>query len=200
MYIPKAFHVEDEAALFDFMKSHSFAIVVTNHEGTPFATHIPILIDQDNKRLIGHIARANKQSEQGNSDVLVIFNGPHAYISPSWYKENNTVPTWNYAAVHVYGKLKFIEDPHILKQILNETVNYYESGMEQPWSTDMNNEFNSGLMNAIIGFEIEITKIEGKWKLSQNHSKERQANVIEGLKAQGDKDSLEIANLMGTEL
>jgi transcriptional regulator len=201
MYIPASFAVTDHSALHDFIESHSFATLVS-HDGTaPFASHIPLLLDRDagpHGRLIGHVARANPQWQHaGGQRVLAMFTGPHAYISPTWYAAQNVVPTWNYVAVHVYGALRPIDDHSHLLDIVRRTVAVYERNMPRPWSVDSADAtFIDKLLAAIVGFEIDIDRLEGKWKLSQNHDADRRARVVQALRAQGDTDGQQIAALM----
>jgi transcriptional regulator len=200
MYIPKAFEVNDKTKLLDFIKSNSFGILFSQEEDGPFATHLPFLIDEnkgDNGVLIGHMAKPNPQWKKlNNKEIMVVFPGPHAYISPTWYNESNTVPTWNYVAVHIYGEFKVTENKDDLTGIIEKTVNHYESSMFNPWKAEFDDKYIDGLMNGIVGFEIIINKIEGKWKLNQNHSIQRQQNLINGLKTRNEYNSQEIAKLM----
>jgi transcriptional regulator len=200
VYIPKAFEVSDKIKLYDFIKSNSFGILFSQEEYGPFATHLPFLID-DNKSetdvLLGHIAKPNPHWKNlNNKEVLVVFSGPHAYISPTWYNEDNTVPTWNYVAVHVYGTVRIIDEKEEMIELMEKTVNFYEASMPNPWNAQFDNKFIDGLMNGIVGFEISINKIEGKWKLNQNHSIERQQNLVNGLRTSNKYNSEEIASIM----
>jgi transcriptional regulator len=200
MYIPKAFEVNDKTKLVNFIRDNSFGILFSQEESGPLATHLPFLIDEktgDNGVLIGHMAKLNPHWNKLNGkEVLVVFPGPHAYISASWYNEPNTVSTWNYVAVHVYGTVRIIEKKEEMVERMEKTVNFYESSMPNPWNAKFDDEFIDGLMNEIVVFEILINKIEGKWKLSQNHSIERQQNLINGLKASNKYNSAEIAKMM----
>jgi transcriptional regulator len=193
----------DRSKLQDFIKTNSFGILFSQTKDGPIGTHMPFFLDEHrgtNGVLYGHMAKMNPQWKEGALDVMVIFNGPHAYISPTWYKETNTVPTWNYTAVHVYGALKIIEEKEGVQQILDLTTDFYESSMPTPWKADWDAPYLTGLMNGIVAFEIDIRKIEGKWKLNQNHSLERQRHTIEGLMTQKDPNSLQIAALMEENL
>jgi transcriptional regulator len=200
MYIPKAFEVNDKTKLVNFIRDNSFGILFSQEESGPLATHLPFLMDAktgENGVLIGHMAKQNPHWNKLNGkEVLVVFPGPHAYISASWYNEPNTVPTWNYVAVHVYGTVRIIEKNEERVERMEKMVNFYESSMPTPWNAQFNDEFIDRLMNGIVVFEISINKMEGKWKLSQNHSIERQQNVINGLKASNKYDSATIAKMM----
>ena len=201
MYIPASFAETDPRTLHEFIEQHSFGTLVTRGEEAPDASHIPFLLDRDagpNGQLTGHLARANPQWKSlEDSPVLVIFSGPHSYISPAWYGAQNVVPTWNYVAVHVYGRVRLVSDNDRLLEILHRTVDTYESGRPQPWSLEEpDDDFVRGLLDAIVGFDIQIERIEGKWKLNQNHDPERRQRVVEGLRLAGSSDNKAIADLM----
>ncbi|XJZ26130.1 FMN-binding negative transcriptional regulator [Bacillota bacterium Lsc_1132] len=204
MYIPKAFEVSDKKKLIDFIQHHSFGILFSETDDGPFATHLPFLFDEskgENGVMIGHMAKPNPHWKKlHNKKVLVVFSGSHAYISPTWYNEPNTVSTWNYVAVHVLGEFHLVEDKQETKAILEKTVDFYESPMPNPWKAKFDDKFIDGLMNGIVGFEINIEKFEGKWKLNQNHSRQRQQNLINGLKSRDEYHSQEIALLMEQNL
>lgn len=175
MYIPEAFKVVDAQRLRAVMERYSFATVVTQQVGAPFASHLPLLFDASrgaHGTLIGHMARANPQWEQFSDgrEVLAIFQGPHGYISPTWYETSPAVPTWNYVAIHAYGVPQLITEADRLAGILDELIHRYESSLPVPWSGELPAEFKARLMQAIVGFEIPVTRIEGKFKLSQNRS------------------------------
>jgi transcriptional regulator len=205
MYIPKSFAETDQKRLHEFIGAHSFATLVSQDSAEPCASHLPLLLDVDagsHGRLIGHMARANPQWEQADGQrVLAIFHGPHAYISPTWYEAVNVVPTWNYVAVHVYGTLRLQADRGRLLEIVRQYVEYYESDLPQSWSVDTaERHFIDGLLDAIIGFEIDIDRIEGKWKLNQNHDETRRKKVIQGLRESGGENQRQIAELMSQTL
>jgi len=199
VYTPKHFQVTDIQKLIPFIKEYSFGTFFSQKNGKPFATHLPFLIEQDESGqyfLLGHMAKANPHWEYIDGEVLVVFQGPHAYISPTWYQEENTVPTWNYAVVHVYGEFTLVEEQDELLKILQDTIDYYEASMEQPWKTDLLGDFSRNLMQAIVGFKIKINRFEGKWKLNQNHSVERRKRLIHGLRKMQDINSRKVADLM----
>ena len=203
MYIPSHFAMLDEVKLFDFIEKHSFAIFVSQHGDEPFATHLPVLLRRDqgpHGTLIGHMAKANPHWQFADGKpALVVFAGPHAYVSPSWYEAENVVPTWNYVAVHAYGTFQAIHDPQALTEILRDTVSTFEDP-ESSWKFEPGSEFTSKLQRQIVGFRIEIARIEGKWKLNQNHPRERREKVIAALRKRGDRDSLAIADLMQDDI
>jgi len=197
MYIPSTFEVTDQEVLYTFMEDHSFAVLFSQLNHIPSATHLPLLLNRTEHCLYGHMTRANPQWKDIQNEVLVVFNGPHTYISPSWYETNQAVPTWNYTAVHVTGEFSLIESSYELLQILEQTTHVYESSMTQPWEmSNLDSELLNHLSDGIVGFKIAISKIEGKWKLSQNHSKERRQRVIQALEEKSDDDSKQIANMM----
>jgi transcriptional regulator len=199
MYVPAAFAEPDPARLRDFISRHGFATLVTHGEGGMVASHLPLLLDADagpRGVLLGHMARANPQWRSVAGEALAVFHGPHAYISPAWYESHGTVPTWNYAVVHAYGDVQLVEDDERLLDILRRSVTAYESPREQPWTFDESQPHIEGLLRAIVGFRIEITRLEGKWKLSQNHPEERRRKVIRALAARRDDDSKAIAGMM----
>lgn len=199
MYVPSAFRVSDTGVLHEFIHKHGFAVLTTDGPRGLVATHLPLLLEPERGSLgtlTGHFAKANEQANDFDCEALVVFSGAHAYISPTWYATPNTVPTWNYVAVHAYGVLKPIEDRTRLAQILEVTVNKYEASQPTPWVFDASTDFHQKLLDAIIGFEIEITRLDGKWKLNQNHPEERRQRVIAALDNVGGENATEIARLM----
>jgi transcriptional regulator len=200
MYIPTAFEVKDQARLHDFIEAHSFGLLVSTHLGEPFATHLPFLLQRDagpHGTLVAHLARANPHwHDLEGRPVLAVFSGPHAYVSPTWYESENVVPTWNYVAVHAYGTARLVDDPDALARILTATVDTYEQSMPQPWSIDTGTDFFHKFARGVVGIRIEIGRLEGKWKLNQNHPRERREKVIRVLEQSADLEAREIARLM----
>jgi transcriptional regulator len=202
MYIPDSFKKEDPAKLAEFIQKNNFGILFSGLPGNLQASHLPFLFQADTVRpgfLHGHMAKANPQWQTIGSgeEVLVVFQGPHAYISPTWYEAPNTVPTWNYAAVHAYGHYRLIEDATETQGVLKALVDFQESAFEKPWEMDsLSAEFIEKMAAQIRAFKIEITRLEGKWKLNQNHPKGRREKTIEALRKQGGEQNLNIANLM----
>ncbi len=199
MYIPQAFRQDDIRTLHTFMRTYSFATLVTQHEGVPFATHLPFLLDTGrgpNGTLFAHMAHANPQWHDFDSapEVLVIFQGPHAYITPSWYEVELSVPTWNYAVVHAYGFPRLIDDETELNNLLKTLIETHEAQFENPWPFQLPGDYVQKMMRGIVGFEIEITRLEGKFKLSQNRTEAERENVIAALQA--SSDTLAVAELM----
>ncbi len=201
MYVPKHFAVDDPAKLCALMREFSFATVVS-HDGTaPFASHLPILLSgegSDQMTLSGHMARANPQWHhfKTGAEVLVIFQGPHGYISPSWYESKELVPTWNYVSVHAYGRPSLIEDAERLHGLVNTTVAEYEGSRAQPWRDELPDELRINFLKAIVGFEIPISRMEGKFKLGQNREAKDIRGAISGLRNSGDPSDAELADWM----
>ena len=161
MYTPSSFKISDLTELHTHIRSHSFATLVTHSEKGIEATHLPLLLDADKGpygRLIGHMARANKQWRTATEESLAIFAGPHAYISASWYETSGTVPTWNYTAVHAYGRLRVIEDSKTVHHILQRTAAVYERNNSVPWTYDASDPKFDSMLKEITAFEIEITR------------------------------------------
>ena len=197
MYIPKHFEMSDKRTIIDFIARNRFGILVSTKNGALEATHLPLLYDERSDRLFGHFAKANEQWKGlHGAEVLVIFQGPHAYISPTWYGEKHAVPTWNYVAVHIYGQIGIIEDREKIRDILDRSVDKIEASMPHPWKVDWSDEFYWKLADGVVGFEVKPFRMEGKWKLNQNHSIERRKKVIDGLRAQGDPMSASVADWM----
>lgn len=199
MYIPKSFAQTDLAVLHQFMQANNFAALISQDEnGGLVATHLPLMVDTERKVLIGHLARANSQwkSLSPSREVMVIFQGPHTYISPSWYEQAANVPTWNYAVVHAYGTPQLIEDPAEIYAMLNDLVDHHETGFETPWHVEPQRAHAEKLIPAVVGLEIEITRLEGKYKLSQNRSEADQRRVIETLSNSNYVPDQQVAELM----
>ncbi len=203
MYIPPSFAETDQTTLFDFIERHNFGLLVSQLGSEPFATHLPLLLDRQAGRsgtLIGHMARANPHWQAAECNALVVFSGPHAYISPSWYESENVVPTWNYVAVHVFGTLHIIEDEETTLKILRDFVIFHEKSMPTPWSLPEDEYFVKKLAESVVAFEVKISRIEGKWKLSQNQPRERRESVKEALALRRDENSQAIAAMMALTL
>lgn len=204
MYLPKSFEVTDSDKLTSIMRQFSFATLVTTSDGVPFATHLPVLHRPEPGTagmLIGHVARANPQWQHfaNQAEALAIFSGPHAYVSPSWYATELAVPTWNYLAVHAYGVPEVIDDENWLIELLDEMVQRYESSRPKPWPNQLPDEFRRNLLKSIVGFEMPITRIEGKFKLSQNRPAQDQASVVRELSASSNPDARAVADWMQSE-
>lgn len=201
MYRPSHFDENDPARLAALMHRHSFATVVTHDGAAPFATHMPVLFHADagpHGTLITHMARANPQWRHfaDGREVLIIFHGPHAYISPSWYETRPAVPTWNYAVIHAYGIPRLIEDVASLRVMLRELVAAFESHRAEPYGAELTEEYLDKLSPGIVGIEIPVARLEGKLKLSQNRPAADRANVIAALERSPEQTERETAELM----
>lgn len=200
MYLPKAFEETRPEVLHALIRQNSFGILVSPAEGEIVASHLPFLLDPErgpHGTLLAHMARANSQwrSFRESEEVLAIFSGPHAYISPSWYEAELSVPTWNYAAVHAYGTPTLVEEPARLQRLLDALVRNYEASLSPPWVMQLPEEFMARMMKGIVGFEIEITRIQGKLKLGQNRSPADQTRVAAALTQSGDPLALQMVEL-----
>jgi transcriptional regulator len=201
MYVPAAFAEEDLAALHALIDAHGFATLVSSGPDGLVATHLPILLDRSRGpkgTLVAHLARANPHAHGLNGvETLVIFQGPHGYVSPSWYKTHPAVPTWNYVAVHAYGSARTVEDPEALRDMVGRLTAKYENGRVRPWTMDgLPDTFMHGMLKGIVGVEIEIARIEGKLKLSQNRGAPDRRAVIAALSASTDEDDRRLARFM----
>jgi transcriptional regulator len=200
MYIPAPFEERDLAKLHAVIEQYSFATLVSMAAGELFASHLPLLLDRTlgaRGTLIGHMARANSQwRDAAGQDVLAIFSGPHVYISPQWYQSTQVVPTWNYVAVHAYGRLELFEDEAEVLSLLHRMVGTYEAVNPQPWKLEEPGEFVTRMLRQIAAFRIPITRLEGKWKLNQNRPTDQRRRVIEELSRRSDESSQNIARLM----
>src|SRR5439155_17125686 len=199
-YIPSAFAIPDLANIHAVIERHSFAILVSPPNAELMASHLPLLLDRaagPSGTLLGHMARANPQWRQAaGQNVLAIFSGPHAYVSPSWYEARQVVPTWNYLAVHAYGRLELIEEPVEVEWLLHRMVATYESPQPEPWRFDEPADYVERMLKQIVAFRIPVDRLEGKAKLNQNHPEERRQKVAAVLAQRTDDDSQEIARLM----
>ena len=199
MYIPEFNRLKDTAAALNFMRANPFAIVVSAGDGSPFATHIPVLVTEAAGGILlrGHVARANphwKMLEQ-DGETLAIFHGPHAYISPGLYGSRESVPTWNYAAVHAYGRARIFHEAEPLTKVLLETIALFEQAYLEQWR-GLNENYRAKMLTEIVGFEIPVERMEAKFKLSQNRPKGDQARVIQSLESSDDSVISGVAKLM----
>jgi transcriptional regulator len=183
MYIPESFAEADLPTLHEFMRQHSFATLVTQQNGAPFASHLPVLLDSGigtHGGLLGHMARNNTQWQDfaSGAEVLVMFHGPHAYVSAAWYEPNPLVaPTWNYMAVHGYGTVRILSEDE-LEKTLHRLVDENEKTFSPPWPLEITQPMRERMLEAIVGFEVRLNRVEGKFKLSQNRSQQDRRNVI----------------------
>jgi transcriptional regulator len=206
MYLPRSFHEENLPALHQAIGEARLAVLITSGPQGITASHLPMLLDPTplpNGRLLGHLARANPQwrDYDGKGEALAIFSGPEAYISPAWYATKKAtgkvVPTWNYVAVHAYGRLAFFDDAERLRSLVSRLTQRHESRRPAPWSIDdAPKDYIAAQLKAIVGFEMTIERLEGKWKLGQNRPAEDRAGSIAGLKEEGGPAELAVAALM----
>jgi transcriptional regulator len=199
MYIPEHFRVRGHADAVAFMRANPFVILISTTADGPFATHLPVVIRESGDQLIirGHVAKANphwRYLEQ-QPNCLIIFHGPHAYVSPTNYTTRENVPTWNYGAVHVYGNTHVFSAPEELLGVLHELIPMFEPSYAGQWAS-LSETYRERMLSHIVGFEITVTKIEAKFKLSQNRTPEEQANVIASLGAEPDTTISGTARLM----
>ena len=203
LYTPTHFTMADRAAIARLIHDHSFATLVTPAAEGFFISHLPLLLvagSEPHGTLLGHMARANPhwQHAAGVSSIAV-FQGPHAYVSPSWYAEPaKAVPTWNYAAVHAHGVLDIIDDPVESRSVLDALVQRFEGQRETPWQFAMPAPQRDALVNAIVAFRLRIRSVEAKFKLSQNRPHGDQVRVAAALDAEGDPEAASVAEWMRT--
>lgn len=208
MYIPPSYAESDLPTLIAFIERHPLAAIVTATETSGlFATHLPLILDSAAPppgTLVGHMARANphwRQLASAATEALVIFTGPNAYVTPQWYpstqEHGRVVPTWNYVAVHAYGTVRLRDDPVFLRRHLEALTSRHEASRDEPWHvSDAPEEFIAQQMKAIIGFEFQIARLEGKWKMSQNRSSADIDGVIRGLGASESQSDRAVAALV----
>lgn len=185
MYIPKTFREEDHQKIVSFLKDNAFGLLITQHLGKPLATHIPLeYIEKDGKAYLqGHLAKANEQwkSFDHQQEVLAVFSGPHAYVSASWYSIEE-VSTWNYVSVHIYGKIRTMHEQELLP-MLQALMGKYESTVKEPVKMDELSKATLNQVRGIVGFEIEITNLQAKFKMSQNRSSADYDRIVDELES-----------------
>jgi transcriptional regulator len=204
MYCPAHFNESREDVLIDLISRYPLATIIRNEISGLTADHIPLIYrkDKESSQLVGHVARSNSLWVDGNNkEHLIIFHGPSHYISPDWYPSKKdhgkVVPTWNYAVVHVNGILSTTETPEDILNLITELTNKQEFGRSSPWQVDdAPKEYIENLIHHIVGIKFEITKITGKWKLSQNQTVENIHGVINGLKQVNESDSVEMLKMI----
>lgn len=201
VYLPPHFTETDPATLAAHIERYDFALLVTHGANGMIASQIPVLSEwRDGKLYLqGHLARPNPQGADldGSAEALAIFTGPHAYISPSWYRAGPAVPTWNYASVHAYGTARRIDDAAWLDNFLRRLSARHEAREAKPWSMDAEpRPFLDSMLKGIVGLEIAVTRCEGKFKLSQNRPASDRPRIIAALEARDDQDSHAVAALM----
>jgi transcriptional regulator len=201
VYLPPAFTEARPEVLVAHIERHDFGLLVSHGAGGLVASHIPFLVERHGEELhlLGHLARPNPQVQDlsVSREVLAIFSGPHAYISPSWYADGPSVPTWNYVDVHAYGKMQLVEDDDWLRRLLRRLSDRHEAGNPAPWQMqDLPEAYLAGMLKGIIGLDITVVRLEGKFKLSQNRPAVDRPRVIAALERCSDDDALGVAALM----
>ncbi len=202
MYIPLPFRVSDDATIFSFLERYDFSTIVTSSASDGLtATHVPVLVKRVSDRVVlqGHVARANGhwRDFDGRTQALAVFQGPHGYVSPTWYTTAPAVPTWNYAVVHLYGRPVVTEDRQVASRILEALVKKYESRRPRPYRTgELARTFYDEMVGRIVAFEMPVEKIEAKFKLGQNRSREDREGTINGLMTEGSPDAVALAAFM----
>lgn len=210
MYVPDAFQERDRAALHALMRAHSFALLTSAREGEPFATHLPLALDEKrgpHGTLVGHVARANPhwRAFDGKTLALAVFTGPHAYVSARWYATPKQVPTWNYVAVHALGRPRLLDDPARAFALLRGLMSEHEAALPEPARglgkgprelADIPFVHLDKLLRNIVAFEIPIERLTGKRKLSQNKRASERRGLAAGLRASGAPGAQAIAALM----
>jgi len=194
MYTPKHFEHTDQQGLWDFIDSHAFGTLLTVADGRPFVSHLPFLPDRAAGILHCHVARANPHWGllARSPQVLAIFAGPHGYVSPTWYAERGGVPTWNYTVVHAHGSAQAFDDAERTRKHVETLAAKYERGRPAPWVPD----YDTRRLAGIVGIEIRVASLEGKFKLSQNRSEPDRKRVIAELAASGRDEDAALARLM----
>ena len=201
VYLPPYFTEARPAVLTAHIEQHDFGLLVSHGAAGLVASHIPFLVEAHGEELnlLGHLARPNPQVEdlRRGGEVLAIFSGPHAYVSPSWYAAGPAVPTWNYVDVHAYGVVRLVEDDRWLRQLLRRLSDRQEADNPAPWRMqDLPEPYLQGMLKGIVGLDIAVTRLEGKYKLSQNRPAVDRPRVIAALERRGDDDALGVAALM----
>jgi len=194
MHTPNNFIENDKNRIISLANEYAFATLVTVKEGDPFSSHLPLMIEgNETFTILGHMAKSNEQWEhfQSGNDVLVMYQGPHAYISPSNYEEPG-VPTWNYSAVHMYGKATLISEEQEVRNLIESLSHKYEKYQNEPWTP----KYPDRMIDAIVGFRIKVDRIEAKSKLSQNKPKGDRVNIMTNLRSSGSEGAIGVAKLM----
>jgi len=200
-YIPPQFRVSDEPTLYEFMRTHDFATIVSNSPDGFVTSHVPVLVRPSGASvaIVGHMARANHHWRlmDGAAAALAIFHGPHGYISPTWYAAAPAVPTWNYGVVHAHGRPRVVEDETFVRGMLAELVQRYEGDRPGGWSTErLPADYFDGMLRGIVAFEMPVAKLEGKFKLGQNRSIEDRRRTIAALEREGVPEAAALAEFM----
>lgn len=202
-YIPRSFQVDDRTTLLEFIRSYDFATIVSCSDSGPVVSHVPLIAREvgESVTLVGHLARANDHWRlmDGVTPMVAIFRGPNGYVSPTWYASGPSVPTWNYATVHAYGCPTAREDEAFKREVVEEIVNRYEGGRPGGYRTaDLPEDYYDRMLEAIVGFEMVVTKVEGKFKLSQNRFEEDRRRVIAACETDESAERIALGEFMRT--
>jgi transcriptional regulator len=199
MYTPSYYKEADFQKLLAFMQHHPFALLCSSGDGGLMGTHLPFIVEEKEQRLCitSHMAKPNPQGKEleSGTELMLVFQGPHGYVSPSNYELKQNVPTWNYIAVHAYGKAKMITSPEDSVVVLEKMIGTFEPAFRNQWN-ELTDKYKEEMLKGIVSFEIEVTKLEGKFKLSQNKKKTERENIIHSFETNGDEAAREIAKEM----
>ena len=208
MYVPALFKEDRVPVLHEAIRKYGFGTLVTLSEQEMEASHLPMLLDPEPApfgTLLGHLARANPQWQRVKPglEALAIFLGPNTYVTPSWYptkqQTGKVVPTWNYLAIHVYGSISFFEDAAELRDHVSKMTGMHETPRAAPWAvSDAPADFVDQMVRAIVGFRLTITRLEGKWKMSQNRPRQDVSGVLEGLAREDGEAAAQIAEIVAS--
>lgn len=205
MYIPFLYRLEDFEAVFAFMQAHNFALVVSQDGDRPIATHLPVSVSLQGEQVVlrGHFAKPNPQWKSlVGQQAMIVFSGPHAYISPTHYERRESVPTWNYIAVHAYGKPELVtydEQPERLQAMIDELIGFHEQTYQAQWD-DLSDRYREGMLRGVVGFEMVVTELEGKAKLSQNKHVAEQESIVAELLNHADGSAQALGKAMQVRL
>ena len=199
MYVPEWFRIEDQAIVLRTIREHAFATLVSTLNGAPFATHLPMIVEQEEPLvLLGHVAAQNPQAAcfDGQQTLMVVFQGPHAYISPTNYETSPNVPTWNYVAVHAYGRAEPVSDPAEVVRVLGELVDTFDPDLRTVSPASTERSFWESKLKGVAMFRIRVERIDAKGKLNQNKPERDQESVVNALRERGDFESAKVAEAM----
>jgi transcriptional regulator len=197
MYIPKHFANTDQAEVTAFMQKYSFGTIVTSADNMPVATHLPFIVEERDGEvyILSHFAKANPQAKELGNNILVIFTEPHAYISPKHYEKEQSVPTWNYIAVHAYGKATILSEQAEQLALMEKSILYYDAAYLEQWK-GLSDEFKFRMLNGIVAFEIKVADLQAVNKLSQNKTELERASIINSLEKSADSNEVTLAKYM----
>jgi transcriptional regulator len=203
LYIPSYYKETDFPTLLSFMQHHPFALIVSSGKDGMKATHIPFVVEEKAGKVLltSHMARPNEQWKdmEAGAELLIVFQGPHTYISPSHYESKINVPTWNYIAVHARGKARVMHSETEALQVLEKTIATFEPAFFTQWA-GLTPQYKTGMIAGIVSFEIEVTSLEGKFKLSQNKTEKERNNIVHSFEKGSDPLAQEIAKEMKNKL